>query len=210
MMGNPIPLRAPAVTPTDPDQHDRQELGAAVGRNLRHLRTRGGYSLEHLAQLSGVSRAMLSQIELGRSVPSIKVTFKIARAFGVPFSALLAERQKPATRIMSAANAKVLTSASGEFSTRALFPYDAEHKTEFYELRLAAGGTEHAEAHPAGTIENLILVSGLVEISTKGERNRLSPGDALLFQADSPHSYSNLAEQEALLYLVMTYPPHLL
>jgi transcriptional regulator with XRE-family HTH domain len=209
-MANPIPLHAHKVTRADPDRRDRQELSAAVGRNVRHLRTRGGYSLEHLAQLSGVSRAMLSQIELGRAMPSIKVTFKIARVFGVPFSTLLAEQPKVRTRVLAAARSKILTSASGQFSTRALFPHDARQKTEFYELRLAAGGTEHADAHPEGTIENLIVVSGLVEISTAGERNRLSPGDALFFQADSPHSYSNLAEHEAVLYLVMTYPAHLL
>jgi transcriptional regulator with XRE-family HTH domain len=208
-MANPILLRTRARDTvrgtSDVDHLDKQELGANVGQNLKHLRSRRDYSLEQLAKLSGVSRAMLSQIELGRSVPSINVGFKIARAFGVPFSALLTDREKPKTRILTAAESKILTSASGEFSTRALFPFDAQRKTEFYELRLAPGGTENAEAHAAGTLENLVVVSGLVEISTKGERHRLSPGDAILFQADSPHSYSNLAKQEALLYLVMTY-----
>jgi transcriptional regulator with XRE-family HTH domain len=209
-MTTPIPLHAGATTRTDPGEPDRQELSASVGRNLRTLRARSGYSLEQLAQQSGVSRAMLSQIELGRSVPSIKVSFKIARAFGVPFSALLTEQPKPATRVLPAARSKILTSASGQFSTRALFPHDAQQKTEFYELKLAAGAIEQADAHPEGTIENLVVVSGMIEIGIGGERNRLSPGDALFFQADSPHSYSNLAEHEALLYLVMTYPAHLL
>jgi transcriptional regulator with XRE-family HTH domain len=210
LMVAPIPLRAHTAGQADPNQHDQQELSASVGRNLRNLRARSGYSLEHLAQLSGVSRAMLSQIELGRSTPSIKVTFKIARAFGVPFSTLLTDQPKPGTRMLPAARSKILASASGQFSTRALFPHDAQQKTEFYELRLAAGGVEQADAHPEGTIENLVVVSGVVEVTIGSERNRLSPGDALFFQADSPHSYSNLAEHEALLYLVMTYPAHLL
>jgi XRE family transcriptional regulator, regulator of sulfur utilization len=50
------------------------------------------------------------------------------------------------------AESKILTSASGEFTTGALFPFDAEQKTQFYELRLAPGGTENAEAHTAGTL----------------------------------------------------------
>lgn len=187
------------------DQSGLQELGATVAQNLKRLRSRGDFSLEQLAELSGVSRAMLSQIELGRSVPSINVAFKIARAFGVPFSALLTERHKPSIRILSAADSKTLRSASGEFSTRALFPFDAERKTEFYELRLAPGSTEKAEAHAAGTLENLVVAAGQIEISTNGETHKLSPGDAVLFQADSPHSYKNLSKQEALLYLVMTY-----
>jgi transcriptional regulator with XRE-family HTH domain len=203
----PIPKRNVPSANAQPDlpPADGQGLGETVGQNLKRLRTRGGYSLEQLAQLSGVSRAMLSQIELGRSIPSINIAFKIARAFGVPFSALLDESQNSNARILTAGTCKVLTSASGAFSTRALFPFDAARKTEFYELRLAAGATETAEAHPTGTVENIVVVTGLIVITTKGRQYRLSPGDAMLFEADSVHSYSNLAEQDALLYLVMTY-----
>ena len=53
--------------PSTPDS----AIPAALGRNLRRLRTRQGLSLERLARLSGVSRAMLGQIELGRSAPTI-------------------------------------------------------------------------------------------------------------------------------------------
>ncbi|MDB5396683.1 MAG: transcriptional regulator [Rhodospirillales bacterium] len=208
-MANPIPLRSRTreiISGRSAGDHsDKQGLGTTVAQNLKRLRSRSNLSLEQLAKLSGVSRAMLSQIELGRSVPSINVAFKIARAFGVPFSALLTERQKPKVRVMPAAESKILRSASGEFSTRALFPVDAERKAEFYELRLAPGCTENAEAHAAGTLENLVVASGLIEINIEGETHRLSPGDAVLFQADSPHSYSNSSKTEALLYLVMTY-----
>src|SRR5690606_29563326 len=60
-----------------------------VGANLRKLRTRRGWSLERLARASGVSRAMLGQIELEQSAPSINVLWRIATALGVQFSALL-------------------------------------------------------------------------------------------------------------------------
>jgi DNA-binding XRE family transcriptional regulator len=56
------------------------DLAPVVGGNLRRLRTRRGLSLERLAQISGVSRAMLGQIELGQSAPTINVLWKIARA----------------------------------------------------------------------------------------------------------------------------------
>src|SRR5262245_30440000 len=65
------------------------DLAPVVGRNLRRLRVRRGLSLERLAQKSRVSRAMLGQIELGQSAPTINVLWKIARALGVTFSALI-------------------------------------------------------------------------------------------------------------------------
>lgn len=212
-MADPIPLRPVASQILDHRLADKDaddgNLSVLVSKNVKRLRIKRGYSLEGLAKLSGVSRAMLSQIELGRSVPTINIVFKIARAFDVPFSALLAEKGGQKGHILPASESKTLTSASGAFSTRALFPLDTERKTEFYELRLAAGGTESADPHPAGTLENLVVVRGLVEITTQDERYRLAAGDAVLFQADALHSYRNPGGEEALVYLVMTYPDSL-
>lgn len=69
------------------------DLTPIVGSNLRRLRLKRGLSLERLAKASGVSRAMLGQIELGQSTPTINVVWKIARALAVPFSTLLTESQ---------------------------------------------------------------------------------------------------------------------
>ena len=60
-----------------------------MGPALRRLRADRGLSLDRLAAASDVSRAMLNQIELGKSTPTIKVLWKIARALEVPFSALI-------------------------------------------------------------------------------------------------------------------------
>src|SRR6476620_9159909 len=63
------------------------DLVPILGANLRRLRSKRGLSLERLAKLSTVSRAMLSQVELGYSAPTINVIWRIANALGVPFSA---------------------------------------------------------------------------------------------------------------------------
>ena len=67
-------------TPSSAAGQESTDLAPVVGGNLRRLRTRRGLSLERLAQISGVSRAMLGQIELGQSAPTINVLWKIARA----------------------------------------------------------------------------------------------------------------------------------
>jgi len=189
------------------DLHDpAAELSAAVGRNLRQLRTRRGYSLERLAKLSGVSRAMLGQIETGKSTPTIALLWKVATALGVPFSNLLASENSSGTILLRAEDAKILSSKDGKFTSRALFPFTEERKVEFYELRLAPHHRENAEAHAPGTRENLILAHGTVEIHVEGSRPVvLSEGDAIVFEADVPHAYRNLGPTEAILYLVMTY-----
>jgi transcriptional regulator with XRE-family HTH domain len=199
-------VSAAPEAPADGAVDDSTELPAVLGRNLRRLRTRQGHSLERLAKLSGVSRAMLGQIETGKSAPTIGLLWKISTALGVPFAALLDSQRVRGTQVLRAGSAKILGSANGKFTSRALFPFDGERKVEFYELRLAAGHTEEAEAHAPGTVENLVLVEGRVEIRPGNEPAcRLEPGDAILFEADTPHSYCNTGSREAVLYLVMTY-----
>jgi transcriptional regulator with XRE-family HTH domain len=182
------------------------DLPVIVGKNLRRLRTRRGHSLERLARLSGVSRAMLGQIETGKSVPTIGLLWKVATALGVPFATLIAAQELQGTVVLPRDRAKVLSSSDGQFTSRALFPFDSERHVEFYELRLAAHHRENAEAHAPGTRENLIVAAGAVEIAVGKDRpHTLTEGDAILFEADVPHSYRNLGSTEAVLYLVMTY-----
>ena len=130
---------------------------------------------------------------------------KIANAFDVPFSTLVTSHEAEPYRLLPVDQTKILSSASGEFSSRALFPFDGERQTEFYEIRLKPGGVEQADAHVAGTTENLVVVKGVLEIKFGDELLRLSPGDAILFQADTPHAYRNVSKTELLAYLVMTY-----
>lgn len=193
-----------------PEGDEPADLAPVVGANLRRLRVRQGLSLEKLSQRSGVSRAMLGQIELGQSAPTINVLWKIARALDVTFATLIQAREAGGTTVLRRAEAKVLTSHGGTFSSRALFPFDGPRRAELYELRLAAQATEEAEAHAPGTLENLVVVAGQLEVVVhrpggQQETHRLEAGDAVVFEADVRHAYVNAGTNECLMYLVMTY-----
>lgn len=195
---------APVETPVDVEAH-MPELDAVIGTNLRELRTKRGLSLDATARLTGLSRSLLGQIELGTNTPSVGVIWKIARAFDVPFAGLLAAPGSVETALLRKASAKRLISADGRFSSRALFPFGEANKVEFYELWLAAHGREDAEAHAAGTRENLIVTKGRLELVVKGVRHELAEGDAIVFGADVPHAYVNPGNDECWMHLVMTY-----
>jgi rhodanese-related sulfurtransferase/transcriptional regulator with XRE-family HTH domain len=181
------------------------ELDAIVGANVRAHRTRRGLTLDLLAGLSGVGRQTLGQIEIGRTVPSVATLWKIARAFDVPFSALLARPRSHTTTVLRQSRAKRLVSADGRFSSRALFPAGDEGRVEIYELWLAGHGREDAEAHAPGTRENLVVTSGRLVLDIGDETFELAKGDAIEFVADVPHSYVNPGSEECWMNLVMTY-----
>jgi transcriptional regulator with XRE-family HTH domain len=197
------PTNSKNIEATGPELTD--ELTLAVGPNLRRLRTTRGLSLERLARASGVSRAMLGQIELGQSTPTIGVLWKIARSLNVPFSALISAQTGDQTRVLESTRAKVLKSADGSFTSRALFPFDQPRTVEFYELCLAPLSVEKAEGHPPGTTENLVVTSGTLEMTVAGKHYLLGTGDAIQFTADTNHEYRNPGDTEAVMYLVMTY-----
>ncbi|MBA3818804.1 MAG: helix-turn-helix domain-containing protein [Deltaproteobacteria bacterium] len=199
------PDPASQADPAAPTLPESTDLAPVVGGNLRRLRTRRGLSLERLAQISGVSRAMLGQIELGQSAPTINVMWKIARALEVTFSALISARTQSGALVLRANQSKILTSKDRNFSSRALFPFDEPRRVEFYELRLTGGAVEDADAHPPGTSENLVVTGGTLELDVAGDTHRLEAGDSILFEADTPHAYRNPGTAETVMYLVMTY-----
>jgi len=210
-----LPIDVPPVTvavaplvaaepPADLEAH-LPELDAVIGNNLRELRSARQLSLDATARLTGLSRTLLGQIELGTNTPSVGVVWRIARAFEVPFAALLSAPKTTTTAVLKKANAKRLVSSDGRFSSRALFPFGDAGKVEFYELWLSGHGKEDAEAHQLGTRENLVVTRGRVVIEFGGASHELSEGDAIVFGADVPHTYRNPASDECWMHLVMSY-----
>ena len=181
------------------------DIAPLVGKNVRALRNALGLTLEQLALSSGVSRAMLSQIELAKSAPTINVLWKIARALDVPFSRLLHEDVQKDCFLLRAGSGKTLTSADGAFRSKALFPTGQSGPVEFYQIEIGPHKTEIGEAHPPGTFENIVVNEGSLSITVQEETHFLNAGDAILFRADVPHVYENAGDTRALLYLVISY-----
>lgn len=188
---------------------DEDLISERVAQNLQRLRGKRHLSLDALARQCGVSRAMLAQIESGRSVPSIKVLCKIAKGLKVSVAAFLEHRDFEGVAVLPANKSKRLVSANGAAVSRALFPFDIARQSEFYELRLSPLGEEESEGNGPGVQENLVVAQGVLEISVNDERYLLSTGDSILFYADQPHRYRNPADSEAVAYLVITYPERL-
>jgi uncharacterized cupin superfamily protein len=147
---------------------------------------------------------MLGQVELGKTTPSIHVAWKIARALGVTFSILVDGIAETRPTLLRASTAKCMTSNGGSITTRALSTLGTRSAVAFYELRIGARSTQKAEPHAPGTRENVVVLQGTLGIRIASETHRLTPGDAIEFQADVAHDYCNEDDEVLLLYVVMT------
>ena len=134
------------------------DITSHLAARLKEARAERGLSLEALAQLSGVSRSMLSQIERGASSPTVASLWNLTRALNVDFAGLLDSSAAPASPILEhirAADTPSFSEAGRGCTIRILSaPADAG-KTELYELVFEAGGSLVSEPHDAGAIEHL-------------------------------------------------------
>ncbi len=194
--------KSPAVNEMAPEA-----IGEFVGRRVKKLRTDRGWSLEELAQTSGVSRSMLSEIERERANPTLTVTFRIARAFGMTLQDLIGSVEEAAPKIQvirSRDRAQVFRSDK-QCEIRTLSPLNLEKDVEFYEVTLRPGGTLRSQAHFEGTREFLTVEEGMVRLESDDAQEDLGKGDSGTYAADVPHAIVNTGAGDALVFLVVIY-----
>lgn len=189
------------------NQQSGNPVGAQVALRLRELRQTLGWSLDKTAQETGVSKAMLGQIERGESSPTVATLWKIATGFKVSFSSFLEAplREGTATLFRSAA---ALRSQPGEAGmlVAPLFPFDPTLGFELFELTLLPGYQRESEPHEEGVSEHVLVIEGEMEVLVDGSWQRLRSGEAVRFAADCPHGYRNLGEQPARFHNLIRYP----
>ena len=175
-----------------------------VGTNLRRLRHAQGYSLETLAKRSGVSRAMLGQIETGKSVPTITLIWKVSKALGIPATALIAQSSEPRSTVLTKETIRTIASSNGGFLQRAFSHPESDQPFDFSAFEIAAGHREIVPVYPWGARATLLVTSGLIEIElNNGGSTRLNSGDAILYQPDSAHALFNPLHERATGFLVI-------
>ncbi len=192
------PQSQSAQTPDAINRH----LGARV-KQLRKLR---GWSLDALANASGVSRSMLSDIEREQANPTLAVTLRIAQAFGMSLGDLIEMPDATSAVTVIRADDHAFNYRSDRFCRiRTLSPLNLEKDVEFYEVQLQPGGALRSAPHFEGTREFLVVQKGQVKVESASDSETLSPGDSASYRADVPHAIVNSGKGEAVVFLVDIY-----
>src|SRR6267154_1494347 len=171
-------------SPSPPDAISRH-----LGSRVKHLRAGRGWSLEALAAASGVSRSMLSQIEREQANPTLAVTLRIARAFGLTLGELLElPGAASSVTVIRAEDHAYHYRSDKHCQIRTLSPLNLEKDVEFYEVRLQSGGALRSSPHFEGTREFLTVQTGRLRIESASDAEELEPGDSASYRADVPHA----------------------
>jgi transcriptional regulator with XRE-family HTH domain len=191
-----------------PNADGREPLNEYVCQRVREMRKNQGWTLQSLAEKSGVSKSMLSQIERGTANPTLGVAFRIAQAFGITLSDLVeGHSSEPRIEVVRRTDSSSLFRDDDQCRIRTLSPLQMEKDVEFYELTLKAKGALVSAPHFEGTREFLTVEKGSVRLLSAESQDELQRGDSAHYPADVPHRLENIGRGEAVAFLVVIYPP---
>lgn len=168
-----------------------------LAATLKSLRQARGWSLSKLADETGVSKAMLGQIERNESSPTVSTLWKIATGLNVPFSAFITpEAERPA----------VFDSQQQAMVVKPLFPWDETLRFDHFSITLAPGALSESTPHEAGVIEHVVVISGELEMNINGEWQTVHADSGIRFAGDKPHAYRNSSDRPVHFHSLIHYP----
>ena len=182
---------------------DNPQLSILAGE-IRQLRKKKDFSLEMLADASGVSRSMISKIERCETVPSTVILSKLAEALGVTFSKLMAPEMEREIVHIPAARQPVLRDHETGFLRRCISPVLPGRGIDWVLNTLPPdAATGNFVAHRRGVEEYIYVLHGTMRVTIGDHSVTLNTGDSLYFQADADHSFLNLGKTQCDYFLVI-------
>jgi transcriptional regulator with XRE-family HTH domain len=179
---------------------------SALATNMRRLRESHGLSLQQLADRAGVAKTTLFKIESGRSNPTLETLLTLGEFFSVPIAELLGGDATPAIEVVRAGTEGV--DISGTAVTGALVRSMMVGATlvEVVDVAIHPGLWETSVSHGAGAREHVLVRRGRAIVGPVGAEVELGPGDYATYLSDRPHRWGNPGRQDALLWVIHTFP----
>lgn len=180
------------------------DVTSVVAVNIKAIREQKKLTLDAAAELTGVSRSMLAQIEKGDVNPTISVLWKIANGYKVSFTSLV-EKKADRVTVIRQCDQKPLEEDDGRYLNYPIFAFDEKTLFETYRIVIKPAGTLSAQPHLNGSEEYITVFAGEVEIVVSDESFCLSKGDSIRFSANVPHAYRNIGGEVAELSMLIFY-----
>jgi transcriptional regulator with XRE-family HTH domain len=198
--------RGDTNSPKDaPTSEADDEVDQRLGETVRLLRQRAGFSIQDVANKTGLSTGMISQLERARAMPSIRTLRLLSIALDVPISYFF-ETSDPAEvpRYIVRKNSRRLLRLTASGVVKEALTPEGKGQLELYELTLnpgASSGTDFLQhtGEKAGYI-----LSGSLRLWLDNQAHVLEAGDSFRFPSTVPHMFDNPTQQAARVIWVTT------
>jgi transcriptional regulator with XRE-family HTH domain len=166
-----------------------------IGKKLKTTRLQHDQTIQDLADRSGVSPNMISRVERGLTIPSVKILMKLAAAFGMSIGYFVEEAQKGVSVVFT-------PQGGGE---PIFFFKDKQQITSLTQGLRDPSFTVFCDTIETGCSsgdsdmvhvgeEFIYVLDGCLEFLIQGKTYVLAAGDSLSFKAPLPHQWRNIAE----------------
>ncbi len=181
-----------------------ENLNLIIGNRLKDIRNKRSLSLDEVAKLTSVSKAMLGQIERGKSNPTVSMLWKIATGLKVPFSTFIDENQEDLT-IVYQDDITPIIEEDNMMKLYPIFPFDANKGFEIFTIELEPGCNHISTPHDEGVEEYIIITEGKIEMIINDKEFVLHKGNSIRFMANKAHQYKNSSEKRAVFHNMIFY-----
>ena len=181
-----------------------ENLNLIIGNKLKDIRNKRNLSLDEVAKLTGVSKAMLGQIERGQSNPTVSTLWKIATGLKVSFSLFIDENQDD-LKVINQNDITPIIEDDNKMKLYPIFPFDVNKGFEIFTIELESGCNHISTPHNEGVEEYIIVTEGEIEISINSKKITLQKGNSIRFMANKPHTYRNISKYRSVFQNIIFY-----
>ncbi|MEP9367176.1 XRE family transcriptional regulator [Xanthobacter sp. VNH20] len=176
---------------------------AGLPENLRRFRKERGYTLDTLSVRCGVSRAMISKIERGVSVPTATVLGKLAAGLEIGLSQLIGGQRTRQSLLVPPGEQPVFRDPESGLERRSLSPLFPDRSVDFALNTLPPGRSVSFPPHQNGVEEYLYVAKGTLKVVVGAENFTVKQGSTLFYNANSVHEFHNETRATVEFFIVI-------
>jgi transcriptional regulator with XRE-family HTH domain len=184
-----------------------QGIEGRIARRLARLRSERGWSLEALAERTGISRATLSRLERSELSPTAAMLGKLCTVYGWTLSRLMAEAETRPANLVAAANQAEWKDPESGYRRRIVSPPAPGLRAELVEVRMPAGASVAFDASPIPGLEHhLWMLEGSLTLEVDGSVFHVRAGDCLRYLLAGPTRFQGTGKREARYLVAIVHP----
>lgn len=165
-----------------------------IGKRIREERKKKGITVDDLAANVGVSQSMISQIENGRTSPSLDTLWNISNCLEVPIFHFFKNINSDEIFIAKKSEQRIVKMLHPNVIYRLISPTTFKN-FEIFELIVEPGKIEHLPILSHRGEEFGYIIEGEIEVQIDNDRYLLEEGDTIYFKSTKPHRFHNLTNK---------------
>lgn len=182
-------------------------LDRRIAQRLASLRAERAWSLETVAERTGISRATLSRLERSELSPTAAMLGRLCTLYGYTLSRLMADAETRPPNLIQAASQTDWKDPGSRYCRRVVSPPTPGLRGELVEVRIPPRAVVSFDTSPVPGLEHhLWMLEGALSVDVEGSTFHLRAGDCLRYVLNGATRFTSTGRREARYLVAMVHP----